>query len=280
MPVATKPTRSQSQLAGISAGRFRRRNYGRNHGYLLDGQKIISVTKALSLGMPKPALINWAASEAAQAAWELRNSRDELSYSDFIAQVARAHERKRNTAAVKGTAVHGFGQRLVHGEKVDGIPDEVAAKVDQYVRFLNEWQVAPVVVERPVCNLDEPYGGTFDIVFTTPLFPDRVFLGDIKTAKGVYGDNALQLEAYARADFYIDENESEVEMASLGITDHVVIHLEDDRYHVVEMERGDQVFESFRTAVSMARLFDGPRGETELDALVVGEIFKPGEAWL
>ncbi|WP_137843822.1 hypothetical protein [Microbacterium sp. 2FI] len=266
-------------LAGVSAGRFRRRNYGRNHGYTLDGQKIISVTKALGLGMPKPALINWAASEAAQAAWEMRGDR-EVSYSEFIAQVARAHERKRNTAAVKGTAVHGYGQRLVHGEKVEGIPDEVAAKVDQYVRFLNEWQVVPVVVERPICNLSIPYGGTFDVVFTTPLFPDRVFLGDIKTGKGVYGDNALQLEAYSRADFYIDEHESEVPMSDLGITDHVVIHLEEGSYHVVEMEHGDEVFASFETAVSMARLFDGPRGETELDALVIGEMYKPGEAWL
>lgn len=272
-------TRTQTQLAGISAGRFRRRNYGRNHGYLLDGQKIISVTKALSLGMPKPALINWAASEAAQMAWDKKAELATAPYSEFIATVAKAHERKRNTAAVKGTAVHNFGERLVRGEKVDGIPDEVAPKVDQYVRFLNEWQVIPLAVERPVCNLEIPYGGTFDLVFISPLFPERVFLGDIKTAKGVYGDNALQLEAYARADFYIDVDENEVEMSSLGITDHVVIHLEEDRYHVTEMEHGQQVWESFQTAVDMARLFDGPRGETELDALVIGEIFKPGETW-
>lgn len=272
--------RSQSTLAGVSAGRFRRRNYGRNHGYLLDGQKIISVTKALSLGMPKPALINWAASEAAQLAWEKRDELASAGYSDFILTVSKAHERKRNTAAAKGTAVHAFGERLVHGERVDGIPEEVTPKVEQYVRFLNEWQVKPLVTERPVCHLGVPYGGTFDVVFTSPLFPDRVFLGDIKTAKGVYGDNALQLEAYARADFYIDEHESEVPMSDLGITDHVVIHLEDGAYHVTEMERGDQVWAAFMTAVDMARLFDGPRGETELDALVVGEIFKPGEAWL
>lgn len=273
-------TRQQATLAGISAGRFRRRNFGRNHGYTLDGQRILSVTRVLSLGVPKPALINWAASEAAQYAWEHRDELTAAGYSDFTKTVSTAHERKRNTAAVKGTAVHGFGERLVHGERVEGIPDEVSSKVDQYVRFLNEWQVIPVAVERPVCRLDVPYGGTFDVVFTTPLFPGRVFLGDIKTAKGVYGDNALQLEAYARADFYIDEHESEVEMSTLGITDHVVIHLEDGAYHVTEMERGDQVFDSFLTAVSMARLFDGPRGETELDALVVGEIFRPGEGWL
>lgn len=272
-------TTTQPQLAGVSAGRFRRRNYGRNHGYLLDGQKILSVTKVLSLGMPKPALINWAASEAAQAAWELRTTPD-VQYSEFIQTVARAHERKRNTAAVKGTAVHAFGHKLAHGEKVDGIPDEVAPKVDQYVKFLNEWQVVPLVTEVAICNLDAPYGGTLDLVFTTPLFPGRVFLADIKTSRAIYGETALQLEGYGRADFYIDDGGGEVPFADLGITDHVVIHLEEDKYHVLEMEHGEQVWSTFQSAMGVARAMDGPRGESEMDALVIGEMYRPGEGWL
>lgn len=271
---------SAPTLAGVSAGRFRRRNYGRNHGYLLDGQKIISVTRVLSLGLPKPALINWAASEAAKAAWEQKETLATANYSEFIQTVSKAHERTRNTAAVKGTTVHTYGQKLAHGERVEGIPDEVAKKVDQYVKFLNEWQVVPVVTEAAVCILSIPCGGTFDIVFTSPLFPGRVFLGDIKTSKAVYGETALQLEGYGRADFYIDGGGGEVPMADLGITDHVVIHLEEDRYHVVEMEHGDEVWATFQHAVGVAKAMDGPRGESEMDALVIGEMYRPGEAWL
>lgn len=271
---------STPTLAGISAGRFRRRNYGRNHGYVLDGRKIISVTKVLSLGMPKPALINWAASEAAQLAWEKRDELAKAPYSEFIQTVSKAHERKRNTAAVKGTAVHKYGEMLVHGERVEGIPDEVAKKVDQYVRFLNEWQVVPVVTEAAVCIMDLPCGGTFDLVFTTPLFPGRAFLADIKTSRAVYGDNALQLEAYSRADFYVGEGGGEVPMAELGITDHVVIHVEENNYHVVEMQSGDEVWGTFLHAAGIAAAMDGPRGESEMDAMVVGELYRPGEAWL
>lgn len=267
-------------LAGVSAGRFRRRNYGRNHGYLLDGQKIISVTKVLNLGLPKPALINWAASEAAKAAWEKKEELANANYSDFIQTISKAHERTRNTAAVKGTAVHNFGQKLAHGEKVEGIPEEVAKKVDQYVNFLNEWKVVPVVTEAAICILQIPCGGTFDIVFTSPLFPGRVFLGDIKTSKAIYGETALQLEGYRRADFYIDAGGAEVPMSSLGITDHVVIHLEEDRYHVLEMESGDVVWDVFKHAVGVAKAMDGPRGESEMDALIIGEMYRPGEAWL
>lgn len=263
---------------GEAAGRFRRRNYGRNHGYLLDGQKILSVTKVLSLGMPKPALINWAASEAAQAAWEIRGD-TELGYSEYVQHVARAHERKRNMAAVKGTAVHAYGERLVHGEKVEGIPDEVAKKVDQYVRFLNEWRIVPLITEAPICILSLPCGGTLDLIFTSPLFPGRVFLADIKTSKAIYGETALQLEGYARADFYVDADAGEVPMSSLGITDHVVIHLEEDRYHVLEMEHGDEVWATFQHAAAIAKVMDGPRGETEMDSLIIGDMYRPGEQW-
>jgi hypothetical protein len=278
--MTTTSTTDPPPLDGVSTGRFRRRNYGNNHGYLLDGQKIISVTKVLNLGLPKPALINWAASQAAQTAWEKREQLRNADYADFVQIVATAHTKTRNTAAVKGTAVHAFGQKLVHGERVEGIPDEVAKKVDQYVLFLNEWQVVPVVVERPICNLSVPYGGTFDLVFTTPLFPGRVFLADIKTSKGIYGETALQLEGYGRADFYIGDGESELPMDALGITDHVVIHLEEDRYHVLAMERGNDVWAMFLHAVGIAKAMDGPRGETEMDANLIGELYKPGEGWL
>ena len=267
----------------ISGGRFRRRNYGKNHGYLLDGQKILSVTKVLSLGLPKPALINWAAWEA--ASYAVDHHRTLFAAGDFNAEavkrdISAAPTRRRNTAAVKGTQIHTFAERLVRGEKVEGIPDEIGAKVDQYVRFLNEWEVEEIAVERPICILDVPLGGTFDVIFRSPKFPGRVFLADVKTAKGVYGENALQLEAYGRADFYLDENGDEQSMAALGITDHVVIHLEDDRYTVVQMHRGDEVWAVFVAGVEIARAMDGPRGETELDSFVLGELYRPGEGWL
>jgi hypothetical protein len=39
----------------------RRVNSGRGHSYLLDGQKVDGVTTVIGNGIPKPALINWAA---------------------------------------------------------------------------------------------------------------------------------------------------------------------------------------------------------------------------
>ena len=267
----------------MSGSRFRRRNYGRNHGYLFDGLKIMSVTKVLGIGVPKPALVQWAAGQAAQYAVlnseALFDGRRPLAVVER--EIADAANRKRNAAAVKGTTVHRFGERLVKGERVDGISDEVGKKVDSYVKFLNEWRVEDLATERPVLitAAPVPIGGTFDLVFRSPLFPERTFLADIKTGSGVYGEAALQAEAYSRAEVFLDENDEEVPMSSLGITDHVVIHVRDDGYSVVQLADGDDAWAAFLAAVGMARLMDGPRGESELDSLVLGEFFRPAEAW-
>lgn len=266
--------------ATLPESRFRRRNYGRNHGYLLDGRRIIGVTTAINLGVPKDALVGWAARTSADYAlahWEELSS---LSTDQRHRAIAGAHEQTRNLAAVKGTAVHGMGARLVVGERVEGIPDEVASKVEAYVGWLNRFKVEPVIVEAAVCNLEHEYGGTLDLVFTSSLFPDRVFLADLKTSKGVYGETALQLEGYARADIYIDAEGNEVPFSDLGITDHIVVHIEDSGVRVYEMHSGDEVWSVFRSVLGVARARDGKRGETEMDAFVIGELFAPGEGWL
>jgi hypothetical protein len=273
---------SESQAAvldGVSAGRFRRRNYGRNHGYLLDGHRIIGVTTILSKGIPKDALINWAAFQAADYAIAHWGELAQLPTDQKRLAIGKAHEQTRNVAAVKGTAVHNMAAKLVHGEQVDGIPDEVAKKVDAYVAWLNRWQIEPVITEVAGCNLEHEFGGTLDLVFRSRLFPDRTFLADVKTSKGVYGETALQVEAYSRFDFYVDEDGGEHPMGELGITDHVVLHVEDDAVHAYELLRGDDVWSVFLSALGVARARDGKPGETEMDAFVMGELFAPGEGW-
>lgn len=267
-------------LDGISAGRFRRRNYGRNHGYLLDGHRILGVTTILSKGIPKDALINWAAFQAADYAIAHWGELAQLPTDQKRMAIGKAHEQTRNVAAVKGTAVHNMAAKLVHGEQVDGIPDEVAPKVDAYVAFLNKFKVRPIATEVAGCNLEHEFGGTLDLIFDTPLFPGRVFLADVKTSKGVYGETALQVEGYSRFDFYVDEDGGEHAMADLGITDHVVLHVEETGVHVYELMRGNDVWSVFLSALGVARARDGKPGETDLDAFVMGEMFAPGEAWL
>jgi hypothetical protein len=57
-----------------------------------------------------------------------------------------------------------------------------------------------------------------------------VWLFDFKTGKGVYGETALQLAAYARADVYVDDEGNEQDMPTVdGIA---AVHVRADGYAV------------------------------------------------
>lgn len=258
-------------LAGVSAGRLVRRNHGSGHSYRFDGEKLDGVTTLLGDGMRKRALEEWAGNVTADYAidhWEVLT---EMPYSQRLATLRKARYEVRDAAARRGSEVHRLAEQLVRGIEV-AVPDEIAGYVAQAVRFLDEWQVHHLVSESPGCNVELRYAGTLDLIFTSELFPGRVFLADWKTGKGVYGDTALQLEAYSRFDFLVDEHGSELPMDQYGVTDHVVVHVRSDGYSVVGMESGDRVWDTFQAVAECARR---TRGD-ELTMLRGDELYLPG----
>lgn len=189
-------------------------NQGRGHHYLLDGEKVPGVTTIIGDGFPKPALINWSANTTAEYAVDRWDELTELSVSERLNRLKKCRYEDRDAAARRGTEVHGLAQRLAVGEQVD-VPDELAGHVEAYVRFLDEWDAAPVAVERPCFSRRYKYGGTFDLV--ADLADGQRWLLDVKTNRsGPFGDTAFQLAAYAGADFYLDENDHEVAMPLVG----------------------------------------------------------------
>src|SRR6516165_6140444 len=94
----------------------RRIDRGRGHSYLLDGEPVDGVTTIIGDGIPKPALVNWAANTTAAYAvdhWE------ELAHLG-VAQRLRTLEKSRyetlKAAAGRGTDIHKLAQRLAAGE--------------------------------------------------------------------------------------------------------------------------------------------------------------------
>lgn len=242
----------QMEMAGIAAGRFKRRQFGRGHAYYLDGVKLDGVTTLLGDGVRKKALEEWAGNVTADYAVDHWDELAEMSFSARLAALKKARYEKRDGAARRGTEVHNLAERLLLGEDV-AVPDELAGHVESAVRFMDEWQVELVVTEASCCNIEERLGGTLDLIFRSPLFPGRTFLADWKTSKDIYGEVAFQLEAYGRADFYLDADGAERSMPDLGITDHVAIHVRADGYTVYPMERGPEVWRIARTIFENAR---------------------------
>jgi hypothetical protein len=218
-----------------------RRNHGRGHSYLLDGAKVSGVTTLLSGGLPKPALVDWAARTVAGYAVDRWDELGERPVSERLRELERAHRAERDAAAVRGSRVHALADPLSRGDEVD-VPDELAGHVEACVRFLDDWAVEPIAVERPVFSRRHRYGGTFDLV--ADLGDGHRWLLDWKTNKsGPFGDTAFQLAAYRYAEFYLDDDGAEVPMPPIDQCG--VVWLRADGYELYPYEANAMVFREF-----------------------------------
>jgi hypothetical protein len=113
---------------------------------------------------------------------------------------------ERDTAGIRGTAVHDLAEQLVHGEAVE-VPEELEPYVDGYLRFLDDWGIVPVLTEKVIGSRRDWYAGRFDLIATSPhLNQGRPVMIDLKTSSGVYGETALQTAAYSLAEFWQDDD--------------------------------------------------------------------------
>lgn len=267
---------------------LKRINSGKGHRYVLDGEKCIGVTTAISGGVPKPALVNWAARMPSEfvvdrlelgadghvladrvvadlrAFNETRKWKEKLSGA--LPRVALAkllgqvHYASSTEAAVKGTDVHGLAARLSEGDKVE-VPEHLVAHVDAYLKFLNDWDVEVELTEFIVGHRRWKYAGTGDLIGTltfpegSDLFPEggrHRGLFDIKTSgSGVYGETGLQLAAYGNAEFFLAEDGSEQPLPPVEF--YAVVWVRADGYDLVPFDVEPADFRQFLYCLATAR---------------------------
>lgn len=270
----------------------RRRNYGRNHGYFLDGTEIKGrgVTTLLSQGFPKNALQYWAAKEVASCAvderdiWEPLAKRARNAAWEYLKE---APFRDRDAAANRGTEVHRLAERLQAGEEIT-VPEELVGHVDQYLRFREDWDPADEIVEGVVINRAQVYMGTFDSIATldsfrdacvekrSPVVPagDRI-LFDIKTSRsGVYPEVALQLAAYRYAECYLPDPAGGEEVPMPEVDGCAVLHITADEYELIPVDAGPRAFRAFLYAAQTAA-FVGTFKEPGWGAGLLGPALSP-----
>jgi hypothetical protein len=250
---------------------IRRIQRGRNHGYTINGEKAIGVTTAIGKGVPKPALMYWAAKCVAEEAWDfmemLREKELRIRPSDranTIEHLKKAPIRKRDDAAVRGTKVHHYAEKIMRAETVE-VPDELAGHVESAVRFMDEWKVRPLLIERTIGSYRWGYAGTFDLIAELP--DGRRVLFDYKTGQsGIWPDTALQLAAYQHADAYVAEDGTELPMTEVGVTEAKAVWVRADGYDVIPLQTDGKVFKVFLHALQVARavdVMDTWRGDAE-----------------
>jgi hypothetical protein len=257
----SKPT---TRIFAVSPKRI---NSGRGHSYRLDGEKVDGVTTVIGDGVPKPTLPKWAAGAVAAFAVDHLEMIQALQRDEAIDLLKGSPYRDRDRAAKRGTEVHNLAEKLIHGEEVD-VPEELTGHVDSYIKFLDEWQVEPIVVEGVVFSRKHRYMGTLDLI---GKLRGRTVLADIKTTRsGIFGEVALQLAAYRYAEGYLGSHKNE-ELPMPDVESCCAIWVHADGYDVVPVTAGPAQFRAFLYAQQVAAFCRTSRD-------LVGDVVTP-EDW-
>jgi hypothetical protein len=225
----------------VSTIRRQERTYrGSTYHVYYDGRKQIpGVTTILNGGLPKPALVGWAARSCAEYVVNDWDDLEGMTPTQRLDAVKTAPDRARNTAAARGTDIHTYGEALAHGGEVT-VPDELLGPVQAYARFLDTWDVQPLHVESTVVNRKRGYAGTLDLIAD---IGGVHWLFDIKTGKDVYDDVALQLAAYRYAQTITGPDDTETDMPSIEQVG--VIHVAPDTARLVPVRADPAAFRQF-----------------------------------
>ncbi len=225
-----------------------------NHSYYLDGKRTQGVTTILNAGIPKPALVGWAARSVAEYVADNIDQLDQWSQMGRDALVAALKSTPytaRDTAAVRGTDVHALAEEIVHGRAVD-VPDHLLAHVEGYVEWLDLFGVEPLLTEVPVASREHRFCGKPDFIGHVRALGDETWLLDWKTSKGVYGETALQTAAYASAEFYVNEGEWDTEHPLPHIDRIGVVHVTEHGTYLHDLGTPTEAFPHFLAAKAVS----------------------------
>lgn len=258
------------------------------------GETAWSVTTIIDAGVPKKALMYWAANEVAEAA--VANHRIVTAMVDAV-RILRSDDkrlkgivsdpdavegaikwlkdapwRKKERRANIGTAVHAWIEAHTLGRPIDPEQDPaIAPYVPGWLDFLERYRPEFLATEMSVWNLTESYAGTLDwIARIQTLAGPRIVIGDAKSGKDVYADVALQLNAYARAEYAVLRDGTRAPLPG-PIDGAVVLHLRDDgTARLVPVELSERVFKAFLYAREVMRWAEDISKDGVLGAPLLG----------
>jgi hypothetical protein len=246
-------TRTETTTTKEGNMSLKRIETARGHRYTLDGKAVPGVTTILSKGLPKPALPYWAAKECARYAADHLDVLLQLPDTESVfATVKQAPWTQRDTAARRGTEIHALAEQIIQGDTVD-VPRELDGYVQGLVDWIDEWEFVPILTEAVLGSREHWYAGTLDAIGA--IKGGETILLDWKSAKGVYGDNALQLAAYAHAEFIEEGANGKPYEGSVPQVDTLgVVHVTPTGSHLYRVPNPDAAWKQFLAVREVAEL--------------------------
>jgi hypothetical protein len=166
----------------------------------------------------------------------------------FVDLVKGAASRKWGAAADLGTAVHNIFERLLLGEKIGTVHPDHQGFLEQAQIFIDEFDVEPIHVEKTCWNTRLNYAGTADAF--AKVAGETIVL-DLKTgASGIFPETALQLCAYANAEFLVEPDGTRLDLPE--VEGAAALSLRPDHFSVVPCRIDEEVFSVFEHLVGVA----------------------------
>ena len=148
-----------------------------------------------------------------------------------------------------GTAIHTIAERVFNGENVGKVHPEHQGFLDQLNRFIKEFGVEPLHVEKTIWNTELNYAGTADLFCKAG---GETIVLDLKTgASGVFAETALQLCAYAHAEFLLEPDGTRLDLPDLEGA--AALSLRPDTFSVIPCRIDEEVFAVFRSLVGVSQ---------------------------
>jgi hypothetical protein len=240
---------------------------GRTYGWPPRGPdaQYTSVTTAKGI-IANDALKFWAAKVVAEWAYDHFEGWSRLPREAAVDTMKREPLRYTGKRAGLGDRAHDYAESFGLGQELRVPADPALAPfVVGLVRFFYDFKPVFHYIETTVYSDTHGYAGTLDFGATFPEFPELgLVLGDWKSGKGVYDDVALQLAAYAHADF-IGLPDGKTELPVPGWGSGMVVHilpygtsdtlpdLGEGTYEALPVRIDDATFETFLDALRLQR---------------------------
>lgn len=233
----------------------------RGRTYWWKDRQYPSVTSIISGGLPKPELAKWAAQRvAAYASEHLDELRERRAAGPIIDKLASVPWAERDAAADLGSEIHAHAEARSLGQTLP-LPSILAT---QYLAGLDTWisRKRPLwaAAEATVVNTSLGYAGTLDAIVE---LDGQLTMVDYKTGRSVWPDAALQLAAYAHAEWLILPSGEAVPMPV--VTRAGVLHLQPLQARWIEADIGPTTWQAFLA------VWEVWRWRTEWSAQALGE---------
>jgi hypothetical protein len=235
---------------------------------------VTSVTSALKHGLPKPHLIGWAAKKTAECAVSdhkiVTAMLEKGDKKAALAHLKGSRYRDMTEKGDRGTIVHAAIDSYLSDKPLsdDEIDKRLAdAYVPHYMKqsthnmisgaisFLQDSEPEVFWNEGTVYSRQHGYAGTADIIGSLWVGGSRQpAVVDFKTSAAIYDEVALQLVAYARADFVGLNDGTEAPVTPDGaVPKHgiVVRPKADGTYERVDFVLNDDLFAMFLGCLSV-----------------------------